>query len=340
MQIFSTSGGKVTSELIVNRNSYSSQDKPHVAKLDTGNFIVTWQCSNCDGGYTTIQARVFSELGVGQPEFQVNNKHACHAKDPVVIPMIGEGFAIAWVDDCASEEDAYIRKFSYSGRASTNDTLVNRYTDDEQERVHGTQLKDGNLVVVWESYGQEGDTYGVYAKIYNRNLVILENVFLVNIYTDNHQRWPRVAALSDGGFFIVWSGLGDKDVGAFGKRYSQSWNPIGNDFLLNDKETVLGYTSIMAFSDEHFVVVWGAYGIDDGYAGIAGKVFELVSSSHEEGIVSEIWQWAVANKILILVFAVNFIVMVVVVLIIGWNYGKTKKQKDEQLEDKQLEDEI
>ena len=54
-------------------------------------------------------------------------------------------------------------------------------------------MPDGGFVIVWENYGQDGDEYGIYARLYTSNAVAATPEFQVNQYTTAAQRWPAVA---------------------------------------------------------------------------------------------------------------------------------------------------
>jgi hypothetical protein len=53
---------------------------------------------------------------------------------------------------------------------STGETLVNTNTTDSTQQNCAISMDTlGRYVVVWESEGQDGDGFGIYAKIYNED---------------------------------------------------------------------------------------------------------------------------------------------------------------------------
>ncbi|MDD9818923.1 MAG: hypothetical protein OXU61_12435 [Gammaproteobacteria bacterium] len=65
-------------------------------------------------------------------------------------------------------------------------------------------------------------------------------VFQVNTHTAEDQGDPQVAALSDGGFVVVWESENQDDSGFFsggwgvyGQRYNENAEPVGNEFPVN-----------------------------------------------------------------------------------------------------------
>src|SRR5947208_2483985 len=62
----------------------------------------------------------------------------------------------------------------------------------------------GNYVVVWQSFGQDGSGYGVYAQRYSSAGVPQGGEFRVNTYTTGSQFGPAVAMDAAGDFVITW----------------------------------------------------------------------------------------------------------------------------------------
>ncbi|MGB5636523.1 MAG: hypothetical protein WBM86_27600, partial [Waterburya sp.] len=83
--------------------------------------------------------------------------------------------------------------------------------------------KDGDFIITWSSYGQDGDGNGVFAQRYNADGSPSGSEFQVNTYTTGSQNDPAVAVDGDGDFVITWSGIGQDGDGngeVFAQRYS------------------------------------------------------------------------------------------------------------------------
>jgi hypothetical protein len=80
---------------------------------------------------------------------------------------------------------------------------------------------EGGFVVVWTSYGQDGDNDGVFGKSYDALGAPKGLEFRVNSETGNSQKQAAVASNPDGDAVVVWQSL-DQDGsgdGVFGQRY-------------------------------------------------------------------------------------------------------------------------
>ena len=98
---------------------------------------------------------------------------------------------------------------------------VNSYTTDYQRSPSVALDANGNFVVAWQSYGQDGSSYGVFGQRFNATGVPQGSEFQVNSYTTSAQRGPCVASAANGNFVVVWDSNGQdgSDFVVFGQRY-------------------------------------------------------------------------------------------------------------------------
>jgi hypothetical protein len=140
---------------------------------------------------------------------------------------------------------------------------VNSYTTADQEDPALAVAAGGDFLVVWESWGQDGDVKGVFGQRFDRAGAKLGGEFQVNTYTTDYQQAPAVAADSSGGFIVVWEDClqDDRDCNVFGQRFDATGARVGDEFQVNT------YTvrhepakpEIAADASGHFVVVWRDY---------------------------------------------------------------------------------
>lgn len=102
--------------------------------------------------------------------------------------------------------------FCFSVEAQTvqynQEFQVNTYTGDDQYLPTVCGLSDGGFVVCWASWGQDGDEGGIFGQIYDSSGTKPGQEFQVNTYTSSDQGLPTVCGLSDGGFVVCWTSLG------------------------------------------------------------------------------------------------------------------------------------
>jgi hypothetical protein len=138
---------------------------------------------------------------------------------------------------------------------------------------------DGDFVITWESNGQDGSDWGIYAQRYSNAGLAQGAEFRVNTYTTGKQRFPTVAMDSDGDFVITWmSDNQDGDsYGIYAQRYNNAGIAQGSEFRVNSFTTdTQSYSSVDMDSDGDFVVTWDSWGQDAGTIGIYAQRYNNV----------------------------------------------------------------
>ena len=111
---------------------------------------------------------------------------------------------------------------------------VNTFTNGAQDLPQIAKDSAGDYVAVWQSYGQDGAAYGIYAQRYNSLNVAQGAEFKVNTYTTLGQTQPTIAMDSAGDFVIAWSSQRDgSQLGVYAQRYNSTGVPQGSEFQVN-----------------------------------------------------------------------------------------------------------
>jgi hypothetical protein len=81
----------------------------------------------------------------------------------------------------------------------------------------------GAFVVAWESQGQDGSGYGVFARRFSSAGAALASEFRANDSTSNTQNAAAVAINTNGSFVIVWrdAELDGSGFGVFAQRFQK-----------------------------------------------------------------------------------------------------------------------
>lgn len=106
---------------------------------------------------------------------------------------------------------------------------MNQNVAGNQERPWVDRDSLGRFVVAWQSYGQDGSSWGVFARRFDAAGTPLSNEFRANTHTPSFQERPAVATAADGRFMVVWqSGSQDgPSFGTFGQRYDANGAAVG-----------------------------------------------------------------------------------------------------------------
>jgi hypothetical protein len=145
---------------------------------------------------------------------------------------------------------------------SGGEVRANDYTTGNQSRPAVAIDQDDNFVVVWDSFGQDGDLEGVFVRRFDESGSALTPEIPVNTYTTDFQRNPAVAMKASGEFVVVWQSFQQDGSygGIFGQMFDASANPVGSEFQVNSLTTNTQRLAAVAMDPSgSFVVVWSAY---------------------------------------------------------------------------------
>jgi hypothetical protein len=227
-----------------------------------------------------------AQLPLG-PEVPVNEWTAASQNRPAIAADGARRFVVVWESFAqdGSHDGVYARLYDGAAAPRGGEFRVNGHTADAQHRPAVAAADDGRFVVVWESYGQDGDRGGIYGQRFDGSGAALQPEFLVNVTTAGVQQRPAVALRPDDGSFVaVWESLGQDGSGSgvYARRYDGSGAPLGSELAVNQWTTGhQEHPAVAMAADGGFLVTWqglSASGTDtdvyarryDSSAGAAG----------------------------------------------------------------------
>jgi hypothetical protein len=248
----------VGAEIRANTYTAGHQQDPAVAVGAAGNFVVVWTSSQ-DLSLDGIYAQRFNASGVALgSEFRVNTTTA-NSQSNAAVAMDADGdFVITWESPDGSSDGVYAQRYSAAGLAVGSEFRVNTTTASDQGRSAVAMDADGDFVITWESFVQDGSGDGIYAQRYNAAGVALGGEFRVNTTTASSQNNPAVAMDAAGNFVIAWDsphdGSGD---GIYAQRYNAAGLALGGEFRVNTTTSGSQNNPAVAMdSNGSFIVTW------------------------------------------------------------------------------------
>ncbi len=251
-QIYDNNGKAVGSPFLVNQTTAGPQDDPAVAMDANGDFVVTWTSADPrdpDGG---VFARRFNVQGVALTgDIQVNTTTA-NRQENSDVAMDGSGnFVVVWQSDQQDGNSwgVFGRRFAANGIALSGEMAINTYTTNTQDNPAIAMDPAGDFVVAWQSFGQDGDGYGIYARRYTAAGAAKDaNEFRANVKTTGWQITPDVSMANNGMFTITWSGYGQSSVIPSDPTqatvdygiYAHMYNANGTDYRSTATNNILG----------------------------------------------------------------------------------------------------
>ncbi|WP_374307439.1 calcium-binding protein [Dongia sp.] len=180
---------------------------------------------------------------------------------PMVTTLSDGGYVVTW-HATGIDPDGYGiggQRFAADGTLVGSVFRINTASVNHQHQPDIVALAGGGFMVAWTD-GSAGQ-YDVRGQLYDAaGNQVGGGDFLINSGRSDAQQLPSVAALSDGGFVVIWESASGQDgdaYGIYGRRYTAQGVAVGTEFLVNtttagnqEKPQVTGLT------DGGYVVVW------------------------------------------------------------------------------------
>lgn len=196
----------------------------------------------------------------GGSEFRVNTTTSGMQGEPDVA-MDAEGdYVVVWSSiSAASGYDIFAQRYNALGQPQGSEFQVNTYTTHHQSGASIAMDTDGDFVVVWNSYTQDGDAGGIYSQRFNSHGLAQGSEFRVSTFTTGYQQGVDVAMDADGDFAIAFQ---DVMEGVFVRRYNAQGIAQGSEFLVEAGPLSPDVPRIAMDDDGDFVVVWSSSHLD------------------------------------------------------------------------------
>jgi len=143
---------------------------PHVAVLNKGKFAITWEEMNENGNTdnSDVYVQVFNKnLNAFADAIKVHNPSGANQSEAEVTTLKDGGFLVSWTDDGGKDGDGssiMAQRFDANGVKLGKAVLVNDTSSGDQNDSAVTTLKDGDVVVTWESETGDGNKSSIMAQ--------------------------------------------------------------------------------------------------------------------------------------------------------------------------------
>ena len=158
---------------------------------------------------------------------------------------------------------------------------ANTRKSNKQENPAIAMDAEGNFVVVWNSYLQDGSSNGIFGQRFDSNCNPAGDEFQINSETSGNQREPAVTMDAEGNFVVTWYGPGEDKEDIFARRFNSNGQPLGSEFSVNsytnDKQL---YPGVAMNNDGGFIIVWESSNIPgQSSKAICGRLYASSGSS-------------------------------------------------------------
>jgi hypothetical protein len=233
------------------------------------------------------------------PDFRVNSFTALEQNNPAVAMDADGDFVVTWMS-IGQDGDAYgiyAQRYDKTGVPAGTEFRVNSYITSNQVNPAVAMDDNGNFVIVWSSFNQDGQNFGIFGQLYDNNGDKQGSEFQVSSFWTNTQNLSAVAMDSDGDFVVTWTSSGQDGDGTlesnvYARRYDKNGNFQSSEIRVNTFTTgTQRNPSIAMDNGGNFVITWhsgvatgtgqdgdsfGIYGQRyDSSGGTAGSEFKI-----------------------------------------------------------------
>lgn len=194
------------------------------------------------------------------PVTPVNTYTTSEQEHAAIAGLVGGGHVVAWSSwqQDGSFGGIYAQLFDADGNPTGGEFLVNTTTAEDQDFPDIAALTGGDFVITWTSFGQDGDSTGVYMQRYTSAGVPVGGETLVNTTTSGGQGDAQVVPLADGGFAVVWAD--SNDAGSLRlQRYDAAGLAVDGEVVVTegggDADTPI-WARVTEMASGRLAVVW------------------------------------------------------------------------------------
>ena len=275
----------VTGEILINSTTLNSQTNPDAAIYEDGRFVVVWESWYQDGSNRGVYAQRFDPNGnkTGE-EFLVNTTTSKSQARPSVKYFNSGNFIVVWESWEQEPEDpsgygVFGKIFSPDGSVILDEFQINTTTKDYQWFSDVVTFDNGEFVVGWCSWEQDGYDGGIYLQRFNSSGEKIGGEVQANKTSIYYQWLPKLIELPENELAVTWSSWkqdGSRE-GIFIRTFDNLLNPVSFESQVN--ETTAGYQwepDAISLPDGNFFVAWSGWdGSSENYDIIARKFLPL-----------------------------------------------------------------
>ncbi len=241
-----------------------------------------WLTNQYINAGVTLLLGLMSTLGYSQvtangSETLVNTTTADNQQRPEMAMDTSGNYVVVWESHLEDGDDygIYAQLYNSDGTTNGGQITISQTTAGAQRSPDVDMDDNGDFTVVWMSYGEDNDGWGVYARRYNSDGTAKANDWRVNSTQTGNQMHPRVAVDDDGDIWFVWSDDDGDGFGVRGRHYTSAGAATSSPYWINT--TTAGHQAhpdIACDANGNFTVVWQSHGQDGDGKGIFAQQFD------------------------------------------------------------------
>jgi len=256
-QRFNTGQSMVGAPIQIDTSNNGFQSYPDIHVFPDGAFNVVWESYGQDGSLSGIRLRrLDASGGFLSNEIAVNNYTSGNQVSPRISGDTTGKFIVTWVSDeqDGDEEGIYAQRFNSSGAKVGGEFLVNTTTAGAQDNPDVSMHDNGTFLISWNSYGQDGEFFGVYFQYFDATGQRIFDETRANTTTAGFQQFSSIGMRTQFNIVIAWQDGGRQSTTSLD----------GDDYAIVLQNMTIGCTftcpdPISAYSDASCAFVMPDY---------------------------------------------------------------------------------
>ncbi|MFL0808843.1 MAG: putative Ig domain-containing protein [Agarilytica sp.] len=277
-QMYTQDGQPIGVEFPLHSVEQGDQKSVALAPHSDGGFVAVWESENLDDSGRAIAVRQFNLDGtpVGA-EIAVNATISGDQITPDIILLSNDSYIVTWVSesDDSTAKNIVARVLQSDTTPVDGEWSVNTYRTENQDRPRIAAMSNDNVVILWQSYSQDGSGYGVYHRRFLADGTPLDaSDVLVNVAQQYVSQWlAELTVLTNDNYVITYSstyqGADQSGDGVFQSLYSPSGTAIVSDVLVNTYTPNSQESStVSALAGGGYINAWNSYPQDGSGYGV------------------------------------------------------------------------
>lgn len=204
---FNADGTAAGDQFLVNTTVGGIQSRPDVAVADDGTAIVTWHGVGDGDAAGVFAQRIAADDALVGSETLVNTETDLRQGYSSVATDADGNYVVAWSsrDQDGDDWGIFAQRFQAEGTPDGEEFAVNTTTTGSQHHADVAMVPDGRFNIVWSSFGQDGDGWGVFTQRFAADGTPIGGETQVNEESDGHQLDASIAVADGGDSVVAWS---------------------------------------------------------------------------------------------------------------------------------------
>ena len=249
----------------VNDSTLDDQRGGTIAMSGNGNFSVgymSWE----NGQWNTYVKQYYANGVARGPALKLNAPGTVLNGPYLTIDSAGNTIATGSYNVGGNNLDIWMRRISPSNALLGGQITVNTYTAGLQSGGNSAVDSSNNVIVVWDSYGQDGNGWSIYGQRFNPDGSRYGSPFLINQnLLASEQPTATVGIMDDGSFAVSWyvdnrSNDPTSIPTVYSRQFRSDLTPVGPEFVVSTIPNGKAFFPRMAMDlAGNYIIAWRNY---------------------------------------------------------------------------------